>query len=203
LAVVLTRAGFLRMGSIGAAALTAGAALPTAARAQLPAPAPREDDVAFLAFLGVAAVVTGEALERAGRLRGFGPGERSTLEELRAVRRRHLARLNAALGPQEAVVAEDFPVSLPAAAFRSRSRALSLLIDLSEMSLGIELSGTAFAQDSATRLLLARLMSSERDVLTVLRRLDGRHPTLYRLPKPLEMQVASDRLDALLEEDRG
>src|SRR3954471_19378790 len=111
---MLTRAGFIRVASAGAAGALLTA---TAARAQLPVASAHGDDVGFAAFLGVAALISADALHRARRVDGVSAAGRAQLTELRAVKRGHLARLNAALGPDEVVLPDDYKVALPAAAF--------------------------------------------------------------------------------------
>src|SRR4051794_38231348 len=187
---MLTRAAFLRLATASAGAVATGAALPgPAAAAGLPAARPQADDVAFLAFLGVTALVERAALRKAH------------LAGLAAVKADHLRRLNAALGPDEAVHAGDYPLALPARALRSRQGVLRLCTELSELTSGVGLSGAVFAADAGTRLLLARLIASERDVLGALRTAGGHRVPRFGLPAPLDLEVASDKLDTLLAPD--
>src|SRR5919107_161370 len=116
----LDRGDFFRLGAGGlVAAATAGLAAP-AARATLPAPTPKGDDVAFLSFATLAESTSRDlyraAFKRAGT--GLSAAQRRHIDRVASAKRAHIIRLKAALGgdaPQTA----DFVTVLPRGAVKT------------------------------------------------------------------------------------
>src|ERR1700712_2650226 len=95
----LDRADFLRLGAGGLIAAAATGLAPTVAGAQLPAPTPQDDDVAFLSFATAAEGVSRDfyraAFKRAGT--GLSAAQRRHINKVASGKRAHIVRLNAAL----------------------------------------------------------------------------------------------------------
>jgi hypothetical protein len=192
----ITRGELLRLGVAGAASAAAAGVFAAPAAAELPPPAPQGDDVAYLSF-GVVGELTSLAwYRRAARVSGFGAGERRRLGAAATAKRAHVARINAALGP-DAVAPGDFAARFPAAALASRARALALGRELEDLLVGVYLNGAAFARDSATRLLLGRLLTYDAQQLAWIRGLAG-GPAAAGLPSPATLEQAGAALDRLL-----
>jgi ferritin-like protein len=187
-----SRRGFLALG----VAAVAGGAIPTPASAALPVPAPQGDDVGYLSF-GVVAELTSLAwYERTRTVGGFSAGERRRLRAAASAKRGHIARINTALGA-DAVAADDFAARFPAASLRSRARAIGIGRELEGLLVGVYLSGAAFARDSATRLLLGRLLAYDAQQLAWLRGLTG-GLAAGGLPGPATLETAGAALDRLI-----
>jgi hypothetical protein len=188
------RAGFLRLGVAGLAAVGAGT-LATPAAAALPAPAPQGDDVGFLVFGAVAERASLAWYRDALRVRGFSRGERRRLETGAGAKVAHIQRLNGVLGP-DAVAAGDFAADFPRSDMATRERALALGGRLEGLLVGVYLNGAAFARDSATRLLLGRLLAYDAQQLAWMRTLSG--VAAGGLPDPLSVEQAGAQLDSLI-----
>jgi hypothetical protein len=187
-----SRRQFLAVGIVAAA----GGVIATPASAALPVPAPQGDDVGYLSF-GAAAELTSVAwYDRARDARGFSAGERRRLRAAAGAKRSHIARINRALGA-DAVAADDFGASFPAASMRSRDRAIAVGRELEELLVGVYLNGAAFARDAATRLLLGRLLAYDAQQLAWLRGLTG-GPAGAGLPSPATLEAAGATLDSLV-----
>lgn len=192
-----SRRGLRRLGAVGAVALAGAVTLVAPARAAAPTPAPAGDDVAFVQFGAVAervaqayyrrALTTPRIFERAQRRR-LALAHRQTLA--------HVARLNAVLG-DDAVGPDDFAIAFAERAFDERARASRLGERIERLLLGVYLNGAAYAEDAATRLLLARLAASATTQLAALRAIRGAPPT-GGLPFPTDLDVAGARLDTFL-----
>jgi ferritin-like protein len=192
----IDRAQFLRLGVAGVVG-TVGAGLAAGpAAAALPAPEPQGDDVGFLSF-GVAAELASRAWYRqAPQARGFAGGERRRLTEGHAAKADHIKRLNAVLGG-DAIQAGDFAATFPDGSFATKARALALGERIEELLVATYLNGAAFARDSATRLLLGRLLTYDAQQLAWLRGLGGA-PAASGLPVPLSVEQAGTTLDRLV-----
>jgi hypothetical protein len=171
----VTRSSLLR----GGAAAAAGALLaPGAARAALPAPQPQGDDVGSLQFALLA--------ERVSAAYYAAAGERASAKR----KARHVAKLTAALGA-DAPSEDDFAVRLP----KRAGPVLGVRIEtLLVRSYTAALASTA---DGSTRLLLARLLAVDSQLL-VLARAAAKLPPLTGLPVPIDLERAGTELDALL-----
>jgi hypothetical protein len=196
--IALDRAQFLRLGAGGLVAAAAGGLAPEVAGAQLPAPAPQEDDVAFLSFATVAEGASRDlyraALKKAGA--GLSASERLHLTKVAAAKRAHVVRLNAALGA-DAPQADDFATVLPSGAVDTKARILALAEQLETLLTRVYLNGVAFAVDPATRLFLGRLLAYDAEQRAWLSAAGG-HASPAGLLSPIDLEPASDALDAFL-----
>jgi hypothetical protein len=162
-----------------------------------PPPMPQGDDVGFLAFGAVGERTTLAFYRQAFKTPGlFDAGERRELAQARRAKREHLVKLNAALGG-DAVAADDFEVALPKTAFSTHARAVALGASLEELLVGVYLNAAGYATDPGTRLLLARLLTADGQMLGALRAMAGR-PAAAGLPTPLSTEQAGNALDKLL-----
>jgi hypothetical protein len=195
--VALSRKGFLALGASGVGTAAAGALGPAAALAAPQPPAPQGDDLGFLAFGSV-----GEGASRAfyrqalATPRLFDAGERRRLTQALKAKREHIVLLSAAMGP-DAVGPGDFEVDLPKSSFATRDRALALGAGLEELLVGVYLDGAAYAADPGTRLLVARLLTVDGQLLGSLHAMAGR-PVGQGLPNPLSTEQAGAALDNLI-----
>lgn len=193
----MNRGQFLRLGMTTAAAAAAGAGVLAApAAAALPVPAPQGDDVGYLSFGAVGELTSLAWYRRALRVRGFSAGERRRLTAAASAKREHIARINTALGA-DALQPGDFAANFPASAVVSRDRALALGRELEDLLVGVYLNGAAFARDSATRLLLGRLLTYDAQQLAWMRGLTGGVPGAG-LANPATLEQAGARLDRLV-----
>jgi Ferritin-like domain len=187
-----SRRQFLALGAVAAA----GGVIATPASAALPIPAPQGDDVGYLSFGAVAELTSLAWYDRARTVSGFSAGERRRLASAATAKRGHIARINRALGA-DAVAPDDFAADFPAAALRSRAGAIALGRKLEGLLVGVYLNGAAFARDSATRLLLGRLLAYDAQQLAWLRGLTG-GPAGAGLPTPATLEAAGAALDGLV-----
>ena len=195
--MALSRRSVLLLGASGIATATAGALGPGAALAAPQPPAPQGDDLGFLAFGAVAEGASRAFYRQALATPGlFDAGERRHLALARKTKREHLIRLSAAMGP-DAVASDDFEVDLPKSSFATRAKALALGASLEELLVGVYLNGAAYAADPGTRLLVARLLTADGQLLGSLRAMAGR-PAGEGLPNPLSTEQAGDALDKLI-----
>ncbi|MGZ8632560.1 MAG: ferritin-like domain-containing protein [Solirubrobacteraceae bacterium] len=163
-----------------------------------PAPAtPQGDDVGFLTF-GVVAERTALAFyKKALRTpKQFDAAERRRLTQARTAKREHVTRINAALGA-DAVGSADYEVDFPKSAFASHDSALALGQSLEELLVGVYVNGAGYAADPGTRLLIARMLTVDGQILGTLRAMAGR-PAAGGLPTPLDTEQAGDVLDRLI-----
>lgn len=196
--IELDRGEFLRMGAGGLAGLTAAGLLPAAASAQLPAPAPKDDDLAFLSFATVAERTTRDFYRAAHRQKqtGLSAAERRHLDRVASAKRAHVLRINAALGA-DAPLSGDFETVLPRGAVATRARILSLAERLETLLVRVYLNGVGYAEDPATRLLLGRLLAYDAQQVTWLRGAAGK-ASPAGLPGPIDLEPAGAQLDAFL-----
>jgi hypothetical protein len=97
----------------------------------------------------------------------------------------------------DAPQAGDFATVLPARSLADRSRVLSLGRRLEELLVRVYISGSAFTENDATRLLLARLLAFDTQALGWMRSRAG-VPAPIGLPLPINLDVAADTLDRYL-----
>jgi hypothetical protein len=193
----VSRKSFLLLGSASVATAAAGAFGPAVALAAPQPPAPQGDDLGFLAFGAVAEGAARAFYRRAlAAARLFAADERRHLARAHTQKRDHLIRLSAAMGP-DAVGSGDFEVDLPKSSFASRGRALALGERLEALLVGVYLNGAGYAADPGTRLLLARLLTVDGQLLGALRAMAGR-PVGDGLPNPLSTEQAGAALDKLI-----
>ena len=142
------------------------------AAAALPVPAPQGDDVGYLSFGAVAELTSLIWYRSALRVRGFSAGERRRLSAAATAKRSHIGRINAALGADARRRATSPRTSRrrrsPRATARSRSGR-----EIEDLLVGVYLNGARFARDSATRLMIGRLLAYDAQQLAWLRGLTG------------------------------
>jgi Ferritin-like domain len=193
----MDRGDFLRLGAGGlVAAAATGIAVPVAS-AQPPL-APRDDDVAFLSFATVAERTSRDfyraAYEQAAT--GLTAAQRRHVDRVASAKRAHIIRLNAALGG-DAPQSSDFVTVLPKGAVKTAARIVKLGERLETLLVRVYLNGVGFAQDSATRLFLGRLLAYDAEQLAWLRGVSG-HASPAGLLSPIDLEPAADELDAFL-----
>jgi Ferritin-like domain len=193
----LSRSAFLRLGATGVATAATGVLGAGAARGAPPPVTPQGDDVGFLAFGVVAERAALAFYRRALKAPGlFDAAERRQLVGARDAKVQHVTKINAALG-SDAVGSHDFEFDLPKTAFSTRGRAVALGESLEELLVGVYLYGAGYAADQGTRLLVARLLTVDGQLLGALRAMAGK-ATAAGLPTPLDTEQAGDVLDKLL-----
>ena len=192
----LSRKGFLALGAAGAAT-AAGALGPAAALAAPQPPVPQGDDLGFLAFGAVAEgasrVFYHQALATPGL---FDASERRRLTQAGKAKREHVIRLASAMGP-DAVGGGDFETDLPKSSLATRAKALVLGERLEELLVGVYLNGAGYAADPGTRLLVARLLTVDGQLLGSLRAMSGK-AVGDGLPNPMSTEEAGAALDKLI-----
>ena len=134
--------------------------------------------------------------ERAARVRGFSAGERRRLQHGRAAKVDHIKRINAVLGP-DAIAPGVFDANFPESTFSSKARAVAAGASLENLLVGVFLNGAAFAADSATRLMLGRLLTFDAQQLAWMRGLEGA-PAASGLAVPLSLEQAGAQLDRIV-----
>jgi hypothetical protein len=192
----MNRGQFLRLGLAGAAATAGAGVLAGPAAAALPVPAPQGDDVGYLSFGAVGELTSLAWYRRALRVRGFSAGERRRLTAAATAKRAHIGRINSALGA-DALAPGDFTANFPASRLASRDRAIALGREIEGLLVGVYLNGAAFARDSATRLLIARLLTYDAQQLAWIRGLTGGLAGAG-LPNPATLEAAGATLDGLV-----
>lgn len=192
----IDRGQFLRLGVAGVVGTVGAGLLAGPAAAALPAPKPQGDDVGFVSFGVVAELASRAWYTQAQGARGFTTGERRRLKQAHAAKADHIKRLNAVLGG-DAIQAGDFDTTFPDGTFATKARALALGERVEELLVATYLNGAAFAADSATRLMLARLLAYDAQLLAWMRGLSGA-PAASGLPVPLSLEQAGTTLDRLI-----
>ncbi len=194
----LDRADFLRLGAGGAVAVAAAGLLPGAAGAQVPVPAPQDDDVAFLSFASAAEAISRDFYRAAHKQRatGLSAVERRHIDKVASGKRAHILRINSALGVDAPAVG-DFVTVLPKGAVATKARVLALGQQLETLLVRVYLNGAGFAADPATRLFLGRLLAYDAAQLAWLRAAAG-HASPAGLLSPIDLEPAADALDAFL-----
>jgi hypothetical protein len=169
----MDRGNFLRLGAGGLiAAAATGIAVP-AANAQPPL-APQDDDIAFLSFATVAESTSRDFYRAAYKQAGTGlsAAQRRHINRVASAKRAHIIRLKAALGG-DAPQSSDFVTVLPKGAVKTAARIVALGEQLETLLVRVYLNGVGFAQDSATRLFLGRLLAYDAEQLAWLRGVSG------------------------------
>ncbi len=189
--------GTTRRQALAAAAAGTAAIIAPAATSAAPAPAtPKGDDVGFLAFGAVAEGVLARAYGDAQAVRSaFSASEKRLLDRAHDQKLDAVARLNAALGPDDAIPLEDFARVVP---LGSRAGALRVLRRLEAVVVGVYLNGVGYSADPGSRLLLGRLLAADNGQLALLTRMAGERPG--GLPKPIDLEAAGLLLDTYLED---
>src|SRR6478736_1143074 len=118
---------------------------------------------------------------------------RSTLSAAGEAKGAHVRRLNDVLR-DGAVQPSDFAVDFPKGSFDTRARALALGGQLVGLLVSTYLYGTAYAQDSSSRLLLGRLQIFDGQLLAWLGSLAGVSP-VPGLPDPIDTEAGGTLLD--------
>jgi len=171
----VTRSMLLRGGAVAAA----GVLLPAgAARAALPAPTPEGDDVGYVQFAAIAESVSAAYWKRAG--------DAAAAKRKTAV----VAKLIAALGA-DAPQSDDFVIDLP----RKLTPAVGVRIET--MLVRTLVGALASTADGSTRLLLARVLSTDSQQLTIARAA-AKLPPVTGLPVPFDLDAAGDELDTFI-----
>jgi len=193
------RGDFLRLGAGGVIAAAAAGLVPATAGAQLPAPTPIDDDIAFLSFATVAERASRDfyraAFERAKT--GLAPAQRRHINRVASAKRGHILLLNAALG-SDAPLASDFVTILPQGAVKTKARILALASRLETLLVRVYLNGVGFTEDPATRLFLGRLLAYDAEQLAWLRGAAGHAAAPGGLFSPIDLEAAAAELDAFL-----
>jgi hypothetical protein len=192
----INRGQFLRLGVAGVVGTVGAGLLAGPASAALPVPKPQGDDVGFLSFAAVAELTSRAWYTQALGTKGFSAGERRRLQQAHAAKNDHIKRINVALGG-DAIQAGDFVATFPDGAFATRARALGLGAEIESLLVATYLNGAAFARDSATRLLLGRLLAYDAQLLAWMHGLSGA-PAATGLPNPLSLEQAGTTLDRLI-----
>jgi hypothetical protein len=122
-------------------------------------------------------------------------GERRLLSEARDHHKANIARINAALGPEDAVRPGDFSRQVR---IGSRPGALKVGRELEMLAGGTYLGGVAASADYGTRLLLGRLLALTSANRALLGRWAG--APLGGLPAPIDLDAAGLKLDAYLKD---
>jgi hypothetical protein len=192
----IDRAQFLRLGVAGVVGTVGAGLLAGPASAALPVPNPQGDDVGFLSFGAVAELASRAWYTQALGAKGFTAGERRRLQQAHSAKNDHIKRINVALRG-DAIQAGDFAATFPDGAFATKARAVALGEQVEALLVGTYLNGAAFARDSATRLLLGRLLTYDAQMLAWIRGLTGA-PAASGLPNPLSLEQAGATLDRLI-----
>lgn len=152
-----------------------------------------EDELAWLR-LGASAELVAEALcASAARTQALSRGERRRFGETLAADRRHYELLAAAIGA-DAPTETDFSIGFRRGTFASRSRLLGVALRIKRTLVGLNLGGAAAISDSGLRALTARIAASEAAHVSYLSSLAGHGVLGAALPKPLNMEQATEQL---------
>ena len=186
----ITRRGVLLSG------LAVAAAAPTRALAAPQAPVPQGDDVGFLSFGAVAESVLADLYTQSLKVRGaWSRDERALLAAAHDRHRANVDRLNAVLGPGDAVALDDFSRVVRVG---TRKGALKVGRELETLVAGVYLNGVGYATDAGTRLLLGRLLAAGHAQEAMLARLAGQDKA--GLPAPIDLDAAGLKLDSYLKD---
>jgi hypothetical protein len=104
-------------------------------------------------------------------------------------------RLNAALGPDDAIPLDDFARQVKVG---TRAGAIKVGRGLEGLAAGVYLNGVGYATDAGTRILLGRLLAAGQAQAAMLARLGGLSGT--GLPAPVDLDAAGLKLDGYLED---
>lgn len=170
--------------------------LPSLADAAPDAATPRGDDIGFLTFGAVAEGVLTRVFSDAQSVKGaFTPSERRLLGQAHDRQLDNVNRLNAVLGPGDAIPLEDFHRVVT---LGSRAGALKVARRLETLVIGVYLNGVGYAEDAGTRILLGRLLAVASGHEALLTRMAGER--LGGLPKPIDLPGAGPLLDVYLKD---
>lgn len=196
--MALDRNQFLRLGAASVLAGALGRAGVAAAQEPTASgPTPEGEDIAYVQWGATAEMVSIAYYTRALESGAFSKRVERRLHGAREADRKHLAKLNAVLG-EDAPTDEDFEITLPASAFRTRARILRLGTDIEQRVTGVYLDGITRSTDEETRLLLGRLLLADSQHLTMLEGLAGRRLNVVGLRNPVRISEASPWLDRFL-----
>lgn len=173
----------------------AGLLRPAGAAAAPVAPAPAGDDAGYLTFGAAAEGVLARVYTDTRALRGFTPAERSVLARAHAQKRAAVDRLNAALGPEDAIGLDELSRRIT---LGSRAGALRVARRLEALLVGVYLNGSGYGTDPGTRILLGRLTAAASAHEALLSRMAGLAPA--GLPAPVDLEAAGTLLDTYLED---
>jgi hypothetical protein len=180
----------------GTAAAAATLIATPKARAALTPATPVGDDLGFLAFGAVAEGVLSAFFDAALLVEGaWTATERTRLTEARAHHRANIDRLNAALGPDNAVTPGDFARTVKVG---SRAGALKVGRDLAKLVGGTYLGGVAATADYGSALLLGRLLAQVSSENTLLSAWAGE--ALPGLLAPVDLDAAGLKLDTYIKD---
>jgi hypothetical protein len=196
--IELDRGDFLRLGAGGLVVAASAGLVPATAGAQIPAPTPLDDDAAYLSFATIAERASRDVYRAANKQRGagFSSGERKHLFRVASAKRAHIMRLDAALGA-DAPLTEDFVTVLPTDAVATKAGALALALQLETLLVRVYLNGVGYTTDSATRVLLGRLLAYDAQAMTWLK-LRAHKSSPEGLQSPIDLEPAADALDGFL-----
>ncbi|ADB48939.1 ferritin-like domain-containing protein [Conexibacter woesei] len=190
------RSGFLRLSAAGAGAMLGAGALALPARAALPAPEPKGEDLGFLQLGAIGERVSLELYRAAAAAPALTVAERRRAAQIRAEKVKQVAKLDAALG-EDALGDDSFTITLPARELASRASIGRFGERLEALLVGVYLNGVQNGEDRSTRLLLGRLLAYDVQQLAWLRALRGA-PNFTRVPSPLSVELAGEQLDRFL-----
>jgi hypothetical protein len=176
----LTRRSFVVVA--GLAALGAGEAV-----------AVTEDERAWLRLSASAELVAEALCAIAVRTQALSRGERRRFSEVLAADRRHYELLAAAIGP-DAPTETDFNIGFRRGTFASRARLLGVALRIKRTLVGLNLGAAAAISDSGLRALTARVAASEAAHVSYVSSLLGHGVLGAALPRPLNVEQATDQL---------
>jgi hypothetical protein len=181
----------------GAAATAAAAVAGTpAARAAAPPATPIGDDLGFLAFAAVAEGVVSAFYDAALGIKGaWTAAERKRLTAARTHHRANVDRVNAALGPDNAVTPGDFERTVKVG---SRAGAIKVGRQLLTLTGGTYLGGVAATADYGSALLLGRLVAQAGSENTLFALWAGE--ALPGLLAPVDLDAAGLKLDTYIKD---
>jgi hypothetical protein len=160
------------------------------------APAPIGDDIGFHTFGAVAEGVLAAFYTSALKVGGaWSAGEKKLLRQAHGQQRANVDRINAALGPSDAIPLEDFARTVRVG---SRAEALKTGRELERLVGGVYLNGVAYSEDAGTRLLLGRVLAVANRHNTLLTRYAGL--PLGGLPAPIDLDAAGEKLDSYIKD---
>lgn len=190
------RRGFLRLGAAGAGAVLGAGALALPARAALPAPEPKGEDLGFIQLGAVGERVSLDFYRAAARAPALTVAARRRARQIRAAKARQVAKLDEVLG-EDAIGGDSFTITLPARELATRESIGRFGERLEALLVGVYLNGVQNGEDRSTRLLLGRLLAYDVQQLAWLRALRGA-PNFTRVPGPLSVELAGEQLDRYL-----
>lgn len=150
----------------------------------------------YLTFGAVAEGVLAHVYGSSRTVHGFTVGERALLARAHAQKRDAVDRLNAALGPDDAIPLDDF--SRRVVALGTRPDVLRVARRLEALVVGVYLDATGYAADPGSRILLGRLLAAASAHEALASRMAGVTPA--GLPAPKDVEAAGPLLDTYLED---